>query len=61
MRDIGTMLDKIMRDENCSPVRAFFLYSQNEGDIDGLRKLQSKSCTKTCGRLRHQSNIKNTE
>ena len=61
MRDIGMTLNQIMRHENCSSIRAFFLYSQNEGDSDVLHKLQSKSSEETCGRLRNSGDIKNTK
>ena len=54
-------LNIIMRDENCSPIRAFLLYTQNEGDANELCKLQSKSCAKTCGRLRNKGDIKNAK
>ena len=61
MRDIGMTLNMIMRDEKCSPVRAFLLYAQNEGDTNGICKLQSKSCKKTCGRLCDKGYIKDTK
>ena len=61
MRDIGNALNMIMQDENCSSIRAFFLYVQNEGDMNELCKLQPKSCKKTCGRLCDKGCVKNSK
>ena len=60
MRDIGQMLDYIMRQNNCSPVRALFLLTEG-ADENGICKLQPESKTKVSGRLCNQSNIKNHE
>lgn len=57
MRDIGSALTQIMRDEQCSPVRAFFLLSENRGDKDGIHKLQPKSEKETSRGLRDKSNF----
>ena len=57
MRDIGNALNMIMQTNNCSSIRAFFLYSQNEGDVNVLRELQSESSKKISGRLRNSGNI----
>ena len=61
MQDIGMTLDRIMRDENCSPIRAFFILTNEEGEKDGIRELQSKSCTKVGRRLRDKGNFKNAK
>lgn len=58
MRDIGSALNIIMREEQCSPIYAFFLLSnKKEGDEDGIHKLQSESSKKIGRRLRDKSNF----
>ncbi len=61
MRDIGSALNEIMQNENCSPIRAFFLFAQEEGDKDGIYKLQSKSSEKVSRRLCYTSDIKKSK
>lgn len=53
MKDIGLALNQVMQNKQCSPICAFVLLSENreEGDRHGIRKLQSKSETKTGRRL----------
>jgi hypothetical protein len=52
MQDIGTALTRIMRDKQCSSIYAFFLLTEKkEGDINGIRKLQSEPEKKTGRRL----------
>ena len=59
MKDIGDALSIIMQNKNCSSTHALILLS--EGDCHELCKLQSKSCAKTCGRLRNKGDIKNAK
>ncbi len=53
MQDIGNALNDIMRMKQCSPIYAFLLLSQKqeEGDEDGVHKLQSKPEKKVSRRL----------
>lgn len=59
MKDIGYMLNYIMRKNNCSSTRAFLLLT--EGDANGIRELQPKSEEKASRRLCNTGNIKNNE
>lgn len=62
MKDIGSMLDKIMQEKQCSSVYALLLlHEQNERNKYGIHKLQSEPCEKTCGRLCNKSSIKKSE
>ena len=61
MRDIGDALNVIMQNENCSPIRAFFLFTQEEGDKSGIHKLQSKSSEEIGRRLCYTGNIKKSK
>lgn len=61
MRDIGMTLNKIMWDQECSPIRALFILANEEGDEDGIRELQSKSREEIGRRLCHTSDFKNTK
>ena len=57
MRDIGAVLNNIMRTKNCSPVCALFMLTE-KGENSELYKLQSESSEKISGRLCDTSNIK---
>ena len=58
MQDIGLALSNIMSDKQCSSIYAFFLLSEKEeGDKNGIYKLQSESDKETCMRLRDTCNI----
>lgn len=57
MRDIGFVLNNIMRTNNCSPVCALFMFTEKGKDSE-LHKLQSKSSEKTGRGLCNKSNIK---
>ena len=59
MQDIGTALNTIMQDKQCSSIYAFLILSQSEkeGDEDGICKLQSKSGKEIGRRLRNTSNF----
>lgn len=59
MRDIGMTLDKIMRDEKCSSIRAFFILANEEGEKDELCELQSKSSKKVSRGLCDKGSFKN--
>ena len=61
MRDIGNALNEIMRNENCSPICAFFLFTQEEGDKNGIYKLQSESSEKVSRRLCHTGDFKKSK
>ena len=61
MRDIGMTLNKIMWDQECSPIRALFILANEEGDEDGIRELQSKSREETGRGLCHTGDFKNTK
>ena len=56
MVDISSALQIKMQENQCSPIYAFFLIS-DEGRTDGVRLLQSQSTKESSGRLRNQSNI----
>lgn len=57
MRDIGFVLNNIMRTNNCSPVCALFMLTE-KGENSELCKLQSEPSEKVGGRLCNTSNIK---
>lgn len=59
MQDIGNALNTIMQNKQCSSIYAFLLLSKDkeEGDADGIHKLQPKSKTKISRRLRYKSDI----
>lgn len=59
MQDIGKALNTIMQNKQCSSIYAFLLLSKDreEGDADGIHKLQSEPTKKTCRRLRYKSDI----
>ena len=57
MRDIGTMLDKIMQEKQCSSVYALLLLSEGEHKKNGIHKLQSEPSKKVSRRLRDKSNF----
>ncbi len=62
MKDIGNALTMIMQDEKCTSIRALFLLSElNEGDENGLCKLQSKSGSQTRRRLRDTSHFQSAK
>ena len=61
MRDIGMTLNKIMWDQECSPIRALFILANEEGDGDGIRELQSKSEKETGRGLCYTGDFKNTK
>ena len=55
MQDISKALDVVMQYKHCSPIYALlFLTSNNEeGGVNGIRKLQSESEKEVSRRLRH--------
>ena len=55
MQDISKALDVVMQYKHCSPIYALlFLTSNNEeGGVNGIRKLQSESKKEVSRRLRH--------
>lgn len=58
MQDIGSALSDIMLDKQCNAVCAFFLLSKKEeGQTDGVCKLQPKSSKKIGRRLCDKSHI----
>ena len=58
MQDIQDVLTKVMKQEQCSSIRAFFLLMNEGDDKDGIRKLQSEPRKKASRRLRDTSHIK---
>lgn len=57
MTDISNVLNQIMHEENCSPIRAFFILSETGEQKHELHSLQSKPSEKTSRRLCDKSNI----
>ena len=59
MQDIGKALNTIMQNKQCSSIYAFLLLSKDreEGDADGICKLQFEPTKKTGRRLRYKSDI----
>lgn len=60
MRDIGIVLNNIIRTENCSPVCALFMLTE-KGENSELYKLQPKSSEKISRRLCDTGNLKMPE
>ena len=56
MRDIGFVLNDIMRTNNCSSVCALFMLTEKDKERE-LHKLQSASSEKSSRRLCDKSNI----
>ena len=55
MQDIGNVLARIMQDEQCTPIRAFCLLTEEREE--NVRELQPKSGTKISRRLCNTGNI----
>ena len=60
MRDIGFVLNNIMRTNNCSPVCALFMLTEKDKSSE-LHKLQSEPSEETSRGLCNKSNIEKSK